>query len=566
MGAVEVRNAPEQQCGRGEQWMNTKGKQQLPSKDRFMKTTLRDLTVTWPLAVCLLLPALAHAETVVQAWAQRYNGLENGISLAKAMAVDGSNNVVVTGYSSGNGSDYDYATIKYSAAGMPLWTNRYNGPGNTNDQPAAVAVDGNGDVVVTGVSSGSKGYSDYATIKYSSAGVPLWTNRYHGPGNGNDGATAVAVDGSNNVIVTGYSTIGLPSYPFTDYATIKYSSAGVPLWTNRYNGPGGSVDQANAVAVDSSNNVIVAGLSTGSGMTGRNYTTIKYSSVGIPLWTNRYNYNGSGNPAYDEVKALAVDSSNNVIVTGYAGGETSEDHATIKYSSAGVALWTNRYNGPANGQDWANAVATDSSNKVIVTGFSDNGGGDWDYATVKYSSEGIPLWTNRYNGPGNGADDPVAVAVDASGNVIVAGLSVGSGSGVDYLMIKYSSAGVPLWTNRYNGPGNTDDYAMTMAQDHSGNIILTGYAIDSGGAGSFLTVKYICVPSPVMTGLPLTNGSLQLRVEDVLQSGTLVIEASSNLTGWAPVFTNTTPTNVLFYTDPEASSTPTRYYRAFQSP
>ena len=179
-----------------------------------MRTTLRNLPVTWPLAICLLLPALTHAETVVQVWAQRYNGLENGISLAKAIAVDGSNNVVVTGYSSGNGSDYDYATIKYSAAGMPLWTNRYNGPGNTNDQATAVAVDSKGDVVVTGYSTGNAHtpypypFADYATIKYSSAGVPLWTNRYHGPGNGDDGGTAVVVDGSNNVIVTGYSTIG----------------------------------------------------------------------------------------------------------------------------------------------------------------------------------------------------------------------------------------------------------------------------------------------------------------------------------------------------------------------
>ncbi len=46
---------------------------------------------------------------------------------------------------------------------------------------------------------------DYATIKYSSAGVPLWTNRYNGPANREDYAYAVAVDGSNNVIVTGSS-------------------------------------------------------------------------------------------------------------------------------------------------------------------------------------------------------------------------------------------------------------------------------------------------------------------------------------------------------------------------
>ena len=52
----------------------------------------------------------------------------------------------------------------------------------------------------------------------------------------------------------------------------------------------------------------------------------------------------------------------------------------------------------------------------------------------------------------------------------------------------------------------------------------------------------------------------------MLQPGTLVIEASTNLTGWAPAFTNTTPTNMLFYTDPDASNAPTRFYRAFQFP
>jgi len=70
----------------------------------------------------------------------------------------------------------------------------------------------------------------------------------------------------------------------------------------------------------------------------------------------------------------------------------------------------------------------------------------------------------------------------------------------------------------------------------------------------------------MMTGLQLTNGLLKMRVNDVLQPDTLVIEAATNLAGWVPVFTNTTPTNVLFYTDPDAGNTPTRFYRAFQFP
>src|SRR5512136_1332287 len=104
--------------------------------------------------------------------------------------------------------------MKYSSAGVPLWINRYSGPGNGSDSANAIAVDGSDDVYVTGSSVGvSSGFSssDYVTIKYSSAGVPLWTNRYNGPGNGNDSASAVVVDGSNNVYVTG-SSVGSGSF------------------------------------------------------------------------------------------------------------------------------------------------------------------------------------------------------------------------------------------------------------------------------------------------------------------------------------------------------------------
>jgi uncharacterized delta-60 repeat protein len=468
-----------------------------------MQTTLRKLTVAWPLMIFLLLPTPARAETVAQAWVQRYNGPGNGADDAYVVAVDGSDNVIVTGLSY-NGTNDDYATIKYSSAGVPLWTNRYNGPGNNIDWALAMVMDSSDNVIVTGYSTASS--HDYATIKYSSTGVPLWTNRY-GSVIGDDVAYAVAVDHSDNVIVTGYSYNDSGSS--IDYATIKYSSAGVPLWTNRYNGPGNGFDEAYAMAVDGSNNVIVTGYSTGSG--------------------------------------------------------TYDDYATIKYSSAGAPLWTNRYNGPRNDDDVAYAVAVDGNNDVIVTGYP------WsinsrDYATIKYSSAGVPLWTNRYDGPGNSTDDALAVAVDRSGNVIVTGYSYGSGSSWDYATIKYSSAGIPLWTNRYNGPGNGLDEARAVTVDRSGNVIVTGISTGSGGNYDFVTVKYICVPSPVMTGLQLTNGTFQMRADDVLQPGTLVIEASTNLAGWSPVLTNTTPTNVLFYTDPDAGNYPWRFYRAFQFP
>ena len=124
-------------------------------------------------------------------------------------------NVIVAGYTDEHITGEDFLIIKYSGAGAPQWTNHYNGPGTGNDEATGLGVDSGGNVFITGSSCGSDGFLGYCTIKYSSAGVPLWTNRYHGLGNNDDRPTGLAVDSGGNVIVTGGSY---------DYATIKYSS------------------------------------------------------------------------------------------------------------------------------------------------------------------------------------------------------------------------------------------------------------------------------------------------------------------------------------------------------
>jgi len=406
----------------------------------------------------------------------------------------------VTGASRGSGNTYDYATIKYSSAGVPLWTNRYDGPGNDNDWAYAVAVDSNNDVIVTGDSRASGNTYDYATIKYSSAGVPLWTNGYNGSGNGIDMATAVAVDGDNNVIVTGMSANVGGSF---DYATIKYASGGWPLWVSRYNGPGNGDDDANAVAVDGNNNVIVTGSSSGG-------------------------------------------------------------YATIKYYGNGYPLWTNRYDGPGNGGNSAFAVAVDGSDNVIVTGSSASTNGYPDYATIKYSNAGTPLWTNRYDGPLNISDEAVAMAVDGNDNVVVTGYSTSQNYPVpynkDYVTIKYASAGAPLWTNRYNGSGDSEDTVAAVVVDQSGYVIVTGGSVGSEGYYDIATIKYAY--SPMFSDFKLTDGTFQIWLENLTSPGTVMLEASTNLVGWSPLITNTAPTNVLFYTDQETSNHLWRFYRA----
>jgi hypothetical protein len=246
-----------------------------------------------------------------------------------AIAVDSSGNVFVTSQS----VEGDYVTVKYSNPGVPLWTNRYNG--GFLDTARAMALDSNGNVFVTGSSGAANGFEDYATVKYSNAGVPLWTNRYDGPANRDDYATAIAVDSNGNVFVTGVSyneIVSGDSAP--SYATIKYSNAGVLLWANRYSGPANVYDRATAIAVDSNGNVFVTGISLNDTTFPRNasYATIAYSNAGEPLWENRYI--GPEN-LLSEPNAIAVDRAGNVFVTGYSWrSDGYSDYVTIKYSSS----------------------------------------------------------------------------------------------------------------------------------------------------------------------------------------------------------------------------------------
>jgi uncharacterized delta-60 repeat protein len=465
-------------------------------------------------------------------WTNRYNGTGNNHDVGVALAVDGSGNVIVTGYSTGSASSYDYLTIKYSSAGGALWTNRYNGPGNDIDMPVAVATDTGNNVYVAGTSSGgvSSGW-DYATIKYSSSGKPLWTNRYNGPASHEDQCTALAVDLNSNVVVTGYSAQSSGPY---DLATVKYSTTGARLWANRYVGPVGG---SGHVAADTNGNLFVCGC-VDAGSSGWNYITIKYSSAGARLWTNFYN--GPGNSS-DCAVAVEVDPGGNVIVTGSSPSSNisplDDDFATIKYSNAGVPLWTNRYQGPQNGDDSAQAIAVDASGNVVVAGFSyDSTGANPDYAVIKYSSAGVSIWTNRYNGPGNDYDLAHSLAVDPKGNVIVSGYSrrTSSSGSEDYATVAYSGAGTPIWTNWYNGPGNNWDQVNAVAVDGSGNVIVTGYSTGSASGWDYTTVKYAAAQPtpPVITNAVLSDTRLVFSGTGGNGGGIYYVLASTNAAAW----------------------------------
>jgi uncharacterized delta-60 repeat protein len=482
----------------------------------------------------LAVPALAETPSVE--WVERLR-LLTGASpdVAAASTRDAAGNLYVTGRTRTIENGFDFFTVKFEPSGNVAWARQYDGPEHKDDQARAIAVDSNGNVVVTGVSVGATPGGDYATVKYDAQGTELWARRYNGPANAADTANAIGVDPLDNVVVTGQS---IASGTTPDYLTIKYSESGAELWQARYNGPGNSTDRAFAMAIDTGGSIFVAGGSFNN-TTFEDYAVVKYMPDGTQQWVARYN--GPSNSG-DTPSAIALDPSGNIYVTGRSlGSGTGDDMATVKFDGAGVQVWASRYTSAGNFQDQANAIVLDMSGNVFVTGSSSPSGGNFqmvavgynsaggqqwatvigtgvgngltvdaggsvyvtgsnlqssfaqssDVLTAKLTSAGALTWSKTFSGSGSGMESGLKVSVEAgTGNVTVVGTLQGNGAGADLGVLQYDSSGTQLGVFRQGGSGNGKDTARASTVDADGNVYVTGRLPFPGGDEDYITAKY----------------------------------------------------------------------------
>jgi len=363
------------------------------------------------------------------------------------------------------------------------WVVRYNGPGNLGDVASAIAVDDSGYIYVTGQSTGSGTASDFATLKYDQSGNEIWVARYD---NGNfDSACAITVDDKGNVYITGTSCKS-GTYNNYDWATIKYSRNGVEQWVARYNGPKDSLDQPSAIGIDNRGNVYVTGycdkyFQSSSG----DYLTIKYDSLGVEQWQARYD--GTALEG-DRAQALCLDSIGDVYITGLSTElNTYTDITTIKYDTNGNIRWIAIYAGPYTDYG-GKAIAVDNLSNVYITGTTFNSGTRDDYITIKYESSGVQQWVRYFGILEAAPDEASALAVDNFGNVYVTGQGTNYYS-YDYATVKYDSLGNEQWIAWYDGGANETDGATAIAIDESSNVYVTGYSYSSTG-DDYVTVRY----------------------------------------------------------------------------
>jgi len=456
-------------------------------------------------------------------WARTWGG--TGEDDGYDVAVDGSGNVYVTGwfigtvdFDPGSGVDnhtsngpWDVFLSKFDSSGAFKWARTWGGS-NDDDVGTDVAVDGSGNVYVTGWFRGtvdfdpgsgvdnrtSNGYDDVFLSKFDSLGDFKWARTWGG-GSNYDWGLGVAVDGSGNVYVTGRfsgkadfdpgsGVDNHTSHGHTDVFLSKLDSSGDFNWARTW---GGSDDECgNGVAVHGSGNVYVTGwfigtvdFDPGSGVdshTSNGYTDVflsKLDSSGAFAWARTWG--GSGGA--DQGQGVAVDGSGNVYVTGYFLGTVDFDPGSgvdnhtsngnydvflSKFDSSGAFKGARTWG--AITRDEGGGVAVDGSGNVCVTGgFQDTvdfdpgsgvdnhtSNGECDVFLSKFDPLGDFKWARTWGG--SAWDAGGGVAVDGSGNVYVTGcfrdtVDFDPGSSVD----NHTSNGDPdVFLSKFPPDGN----------------------------------------------------------------------------------------------------------------
>jgi len=424
-----------------------------------------------------------------QLWQKVYDYIDD--DRATAIAINTSGEIYVSGQSDFDPSanfNYNITTVKYSAAGTQLWASNYANNVGLDDIATKMVADNAGNVFITGISDTDPTAivsNDVVFLGYNTNGVNLFQSTYSQTPSSNDQGAAIALDPSNNLVLAGFSEI----VPDKNALVRKYANTGTLIWSVYFDGIGDNSSNSHAVAVDANFNSFIAGYTVEYG-TDRNFALQKIDAQGNTVWIKTLDGTSSGSP--DEAFGVAVDATGNIFVGGYVKNLTiSYDYCVAKYDQAGTLLWMNTYNyATANESDKAVSLALDNQGNVYLTGKSDSDpsiNSNVDFLTVKWNTNGVLQWAQRYNGTGNGTDLANKIVVAPSGNSYVAGKTF-NGSNSDYLLIKYNAVGVQQWIYTYDGSGQ--DEINSLVLDNAENCYFTGFSETSLGVDTnMVTIK-----------------------------------------------------------------------------
>lgn len=310
-----------------------------------------------------------------QIWEKRFDGRDHRADYPTAMVIEGTFIYVTGRTTNANGND-NIIVLKYGndnppedvVEPTPLWARVFSGGFGSNDVGTCIAATPDEVVYVGGMVVGRFATLRYNTTNAKNAGQD-WFRLAPSRTRNNNQARAIGVNAKGECFVTG-DTDGL-------YTTIKYNQNGRSLWRRTYRGKTRNPDSARLLAVDPAGDVYVAGTSD------HGIATIKYTGLrGGIRWINRYSPGDDARPT-----GMVLDAVGDVYVVGSVRTPTDQSNILVYKLDEfnGGHLWTNpiSYNRGTGSIDEGAAIALDSDNNVCVTGSSCSGG-LCDYTTIKY--------------------------------------------------------------------------------------------------------------------------------------------------------------------------------------
>lgn len=252
----------------------------------------------------------------------------------------------------------DIFLVKYNASGEVLWAQSFGG--NSYDYASGVATDDNGNINLIGMFQSPEitfgvttftntGGQDYFIVHFNTDGLIDWLR--NAPGDGDDRPSGITTNPSGDILVSGiYSgssiTFGMNTLPGNGYDNIfilKYSQAGAIQWIQ--SAAGSENDEAYAIAADKDGNVLVTGEFESEQLTFEGSFTV---------------YNSS--PGYSDLFVIKIDPSGTVKWATSAGGNDSDFGSDISTNSAGNTLITGSFYSSSILFGSTNLVNANSSN------------------------------------------------------------------------------------------------------------------------------------------------------------------------------------------------------------
>jgi hypothetical protein len=303
-----------------------------------------------------------------QRWAHVYNGPGDGYEQASRAVFDAASGALYVTGITGDINNFDWLTIKYSPAGAIAWQRVAGGAANGDDRPVAVKVDGSGNLVVLGYVANLAGSTlrDSSVTKYDAQGNLVWRNDFSATPASDDFPASLAIDGSGDIYVTGSAADnGDPEGPQTPFLA-KLTAGGASVFTVVGETAGGS-----SVALAPDGNVVVAGMAIGAVGSFVRSSVSKFSPLGAQLWTTPVATDGEVNVDADGSVSLGGTRFNSFGYDFYAarlsaGGQKIWERVIADGNAAGDALLA------ANGDLWMTGTSEAPSTDMLTVRFPKN--------------------------------------------------------------------------------------------------------------------------------------------------------------------------------------------------